>query len=313
MAVATVSAADEDRPAPIGSVVAIAISAPGGAARSARARAPPPRCSRSSSRRIGASISIRRTPGSVSETNTQPIRQPRRRRRPPLHGHRKHRAAVVIGVLPDQIRPGPAPMPPPWDGWQSSPQTANLRALLQTRVDAGRHLSGGTLGHCVRHLGIIAVSGCAIAGAGAAPAGRGARRTAPSGARRLAGDVRPAVPGRTSEGYGADLSSPALGSDRIPLLADVDARIGRIIGNSGYHINLGALATDAHADVGTGFLGLSLGLTGPITIFGRIPLVRTRVQPAMRFAPAAADGGPNPGDSQSARFLRPVSTRRSPR
>jgi hypothetical protein len=105
------------------------------------------------------------------------------------------------------------------------------------------------------------------------------------------------------EGYGADLSSPALGSDRIPLLAGVDARVGRIIGNSGYHINLGVLPTDAHADVGTGFFGLSLGLTGPITIFGRIPLVRTRVQSATRFASAAADGGPNPGiASQNAFF-----------
>ncbi|HEV7366595.1 MAG TPA: hypothetical protein VGN76_12180 [Gemmatimonadales bacterium] len=105
------------------------------------------------------------------------------------------------------------------------------------------------------------------------------------------------------EGYGADLSSPALGSDRIPLLADVDARVGRIIGNTGYHINLGALTTDAFADVGTGFLGLSLGLTGPITVFGRIPLVRTRVQSVRRLSSAAADGGPNPGGiSQNAFF-----------
>src|SRR6185312_685585 len=105
------------------------------------------------------------------------------------------------------------------------------------------------------------------------------------------------------EGYGADLSSPALGSDRIPLLADVDARVGRIIGNSGYHINLGSLSADAHADVGTGFLGLSLGLTGPITLFGRIPLVRTRVQSAMSFSSAAADGGPNPGGTSQSAFF----------
>ncbi len=105
------------------------------------------------------------------------------------------------------------------------------------------------------------------------------------------------------EGYGADLSSPALGSDRIPLLTDVDARVGRIIGNSGYHINLGTLTTDAHADVGTGFLGLSLGLTGPITLFGRIPLVRTRVQSAVRLNSAGADGGPNPGIGNQSAFF----------
>jgi hypothetical protein len=105
------------------------------------------------------------------------------------------------------------------------------------------------------------------------------------------------------ENYGADLSSPALGSDRIPILADADARIGRVIGNTSYRINLGGLRTDAHADVGTGFLGLSLGLTSRITIFGRIPLVRTRVQSTMQLASTGADGGPNPGDVSQAAFF----------
>jgi hypothetical protein len=159
------------------------------------------------------------------------------------------------------------------------------------------------LGHWVQRLGIIA---CWFAplrvGAQLPPIGvpRGLVRLELDGAletfdrRFRQGHLEP---------YGADLSSPALGSDRIPILADVDARIGRIIGNSSYRINLGALSTDAHADVGTGFLGLSLGLTGPITIFGRIPLVRTRVQSAMRLASAGADGGPNPGGVTQAAFF----------
>jgi hypothetical protein len=104
-------------------------------------------------------------------------------------------------------------------------------------------------------------------------------------------------------GYAADLSSPALGSDRIPLLADADARIGRIIGNTAYRINLGGVTTDAHADVGIGFLGLSLGLTSQITIFGRIPLVRTRVQSTMGFDPSNADAGFNPGSANQASFF----------
>jgi hypothetical protein len=103
--------------------------------------------------------------------------------------------------------------------------------------------------------------------------------------------------------YAADLSSMALGSDRIPQLADADARIGRVIGNAGYRINLGALSTDSHADIGNGFLGLSLGITNAITIFGRIPLVRTRVQPALRLDPASADGGVNPGQAAQAPFF----------
>ena len=106
------------------------------------------------------------------------------------------------------------------------------------------------------------------------------------------------------ESYGAELSSPALGSDRIPLLADADARVGRIIGNPGYRLNLGALTTDAMADVGTGFLGLGLGLTNRITIFGRIPLVRTRVQTTMTLDPAAADAGLNPGQAGQLPFFQ---------
>jgi hypothetical protein len=105
------------------------------------------------------------------------------------------------------------------------------------------------------------------------------------------------------EGYGADLSSPTLGSDRFPQLADADARIGRIIGNPGYRINLGGMSTDALADVGNGSLGLSLGLTDRIAVFGRIPLVRTRVQSTFRFDPAGADGGLNPGELTQASFF----------
>ena len=97
------------------------------------------------------------------------------------------------------------------------------------------------------------------------------------------------------ESYAADLASPALGSDRIPRLVDADARIGRITGNPGYRLNLGTLAAEAMADIGSGSLGLSLGLTEQITIFGRLPLVRTRGQTTPRLDPSAADGGLNPG------------------
>jgi hypothetical protein len=106
------------------------------------------------------------------------------------------------------------------------------------------------------------------------------------------------------ESYAADLSSLALGSDRIPLLADADARIGRIIGNTSYHLNLGQLTSDALADVGKGILGLGLGLTDRITIFGRIPLVRARVQNRMALNSANADGGLNPGEAGQLPFFQ---------
>jgi hypothetical protein len=105
------------------------------------------------------------------------------------------------------------------------------------------------------------------------------------------------------ESYGADMSSPALGSDRIPLLTDADLRIGRIIGNASYRLNLGRLATDALGDIGNGSLGLSLGLTDRITIFGRVPLVRSRVQSTMQLSSTGADGGLNPGESNQVEFF----------
>ena len=77
---------------------------------------------------------------------------------------------------------------------------------------------------------------------------------------------------------GADLSSPAAGSDRMPSLSDADARIGRITGLSGYRLNLGALSTDAQAEDSRLYFGAAIGLTNAITIFGRMPLVRVRVQ-----------------------------------
>ena len=57
------------------------------------------------------------------------------------------------------------------------------------------------------------------------------------------------------EGYGADLTSPALGSDRIPAWRMPTAGSARIIGNPSYRLNLGALTTDALADVGQGVVG----------------------------------------------------------
>lgn len=110
--------------------------------------------------------------------------------------------------------------------------------------------------------------------------------------------------GGERESYAADLSSPALGSDRIPFLEGADARIGRIIGDAGYRLNLGALTTDALADVGSGFLGLGLGITDQITVFGRVPLVRTRVQLAMDLSAANADAGLNPGEAGQLPFFQ---------
>jgi hypothetical protein len=103
---------------------------------------------------------------------------------------------------------------------------------------------------------------------------------------------------------GTDLSSPAAGSDVLPSLSDADARIGRITGLTGYRLNLGALTTDALVDEGRGSLGLALGLTRAITIFGNVPLVRTRVQTTYALASTTtSDAGLTPGTDAQATFF----------
>ncbi len=105
------------------------------------------------------------------------------------------------------------------------------------------------------------------------------------------------------EGLGADLSSPALGSDRFPSLIDAEARIARASGIAGYRINLGRLSTDALADLGIANFGISLGLTNAITVFGRLPLVRARVQRTTSLDPSTADAGLSAEDADQSTFF----------
>jgi hypothetical protein len=104
------------------------------------------------------------------------------------------------------------------------------------------------------------------------------------------------------EGFGADLSGP-LDSDLLPVLAPYDAIIQRVTSLSGFRLNLGALTTDAQADVSTAILGLSLGVTRSIAVFGRLPLARARVQTDLDLDAAAANAGLNPGTAAQDPFF----------
>jgi len=104
---------------------------------------------------------------------------------------------------------------------------------------------------------------------------------------------------------GTDLSSPALGSDLLPTLADADAQVARITGQAGYRLNLGALSSDAQQEDTRGYLGLALGLTRKITVFGRMPLVQVRTEIHYTLTPAAgADAGLNPGTTTQDAFFQ---------
>jgi hypothetical protein len=104
------------------------------------------------------------------------------------------------------------------------------------------------------------------------------------------------------ESFGADLSG-SLDSDLLPALAPYDAIVQRVTGLSGFRLNLGALTADAQADVSTAVLGLSLGVTGPLAVFGRLPLARARVQTDLDLDAAGANAGLHPGTAAQDPFF----------
>jgi hypothetical protein len=107
------------------------------------------------------------------------------------------------------------------------------------------------------------------------------------------------------EPLATDMTTAALGQDVLPELADADARIERITGLSGYRLNLGVLTTDAQSENNRGFLGLALGLTRTITIFGRMPLVEVRTDIHYDLQPSTtADAGVNSADPSQATFFQ---------
>jgi hypothetical protein len=107
-----------------------------------------------------------------------------------------------------------------------------------------------------------------------------------------------------TEPLGAGLTSPALGVALLPALAEAEARIRSASGLPAFQLNLGDLTTDAHADRGFANFGGSLGLTRAITIFGRMPLVRSRVQYQLDLAGTGANVGLNPGASTQDAFFQ---------
>ena len=105
------------------------------------------------------------------------------------------------------------------------------------------------------------------------------------------------------EPLGASLAASALGAALFPTLADAESRIRDLAGLPGYQLNLGDLTADAHADRGFANLGGTLGITKGIAVFGRMPLVRARVQYHLDLAGTGANVGANPGTSSQDPFF----------
>jgi hypothetical protein len=112
--------------------------------------------------------------------------------------------------------------------------------------------------------------------------------------------------GRT-EPLGTSFAASALGSALLPSLLDAETRVRTITGLTAYQLNLGNLTADAHADQGFANFGGSLGLTRAITVFGRMPLVRSRVQYELDVDATAANAGLNPGAAAQGGFFQEFS------
>lgn len=92
-----------------------------------------------------------------------------------------------------------------------------------------------------------------------------------------------------------DFTTPALGSATIPFLRDAEARMAGL-GASGFRFNLGATEASSLVNIGTTGIGLAMGITDRLTLFGAVPIVRVRVQPRVQFDSTGGNAGFNPAD-----------------
>lgn len=99
-----------------------------------------------------------------------------------------------------------------------------------------------------------------------------------------------------SEPWRSQFASSAIGGAYFPDLIPSEATVASLAGLSTYSYNIGRATMDAQASRGTLRLGLSLGITDRLTVFGSLPLVQQRVQLAYRFDPTTADAGFNLAD-----------------
>ena len=100
----------------------------------------------------------------------------------------------------------------------------------------------------------------------------------------------------TRESLGANFTSPALGSDRIPTLAEADQRIAVLLNQPDYKLSLGASVGTAQVSTGTGALSVGLGITRGLAIFGRLPIVSTWWRQSVSIDTATSTAGVNLAD-----------------
>jgi hypothetical protein len=95
-----------------------------------------------------------------------------------------------------------------------------------------------------------------------------------------------------TEDYLAPFGATAFGANRLPFLRAVDSTLTAATGQP-ITVNLGRQQANGQLTIGTGLIGGALGLTRKLTLYGRIPLVTTRVQAHLALDTTSGNAGLN--------------------
>lgn len=105
------------------------------------------------------------------------------------------------------------------------------------------------------------------------------------------------------EPLGWNLSSDALGSDRLPAAAITEARLRTLFADSDYRFNLGSTSHLLAAHIRRVPLGFRLGVFRWLTVGATLPMVQRRLDSELVYAPGGANAGLAPSPSVSAPFM----------
>lgn len=92
------------------------------------------------------------------------------------------------------------------------------------------------------------------------------------------------------------LTDVVLDAGTTPLVGDLERRLSIILGRPAARGNLGHLSVLAADDHNVGVLGLAIGLTRRITLFGNLPIHYLRTRSTSTYDPTGASFGVNPAD-----------------
>ena len=105
------------------------------------------------------------------------------------------------------------------------------------------------------------------------------------------------------EPLGWNLSSDALGSDRLPAAAITEARLRTLLGSPDYRFNLGSTTHLLAAHVRRVPLGFRMGVFRWLTVGASIPMVQRKLDSELVYLPGEANAGLAPSRSASGLFL----------